>query len=133
MLHLRNQGTGTIIDQRITPDGKHLRRLGSLSFLLFMCSTCSTLYLRGKLTEDVCEVYDRHSPSVALLQTEVAHCSIRTSKHLLWSDRNQAGFSQGPPLTRKATGLAVGRRPLCATQLPCCPVHPGLFLRARLY
>lgn len=128
MLHLGNQGTGTIVDQRITPDGKDLRRLGSLSFLLFLCSTCSTLYLRGKLTEDVRKVYDRHSPSA-----EVAHCSIRASKHLLWSDRNQAGFSQGPPLTRKATGLAVGRCPLCATQLSCCPVHPSLFLRERLY
>lgn len=128
MLHLGNQGTGTIIDQHITPDGKDLRRLGSLSFLLFLCSTCSTLYLHGKLTEDVRKVYDRHSPSA-----EVAHCSIRASKHLLWSDRNQAGFSQGPPLTRKATGLAVGRCPLCATQLSCCPVHPSLFLRERLY
>lgn len=133
MLHLGNQGTGTIIDQHIAPVGKDLRRLGSVSFLLFMCSTCPTLYLCGKHTEDVREVYDRHSPSVALLQTEVAHCSIRASKHLLWSDRNQAGFSQGPPLTRKATGLAVGRHPLCATQLSCCPVHPGLFLRERLY
>lgn len=62
-----------------------------------------------------------------LLLTEVAHCSVRASKHLLWSNRNQAVVSQEPPLTRNATGLAVGRRPLCATQLPCCPFHPDLF------
>lgn len=59
MLHLRNQGTGIIIDQCITPVGKELRRLGSLSFLLLMCSMCSALYPCGKLTEVVHEVYDR--------------------------------------------------------------------------
>lgn len=59
MLHLGNQGTGTVIDQCITLIGKELRRLGSLSFLLLMCSMCSALYLCGKLTEDVHEVYDR--------------------------------------------------------------------------
>lgn len=66
MLHLGNQGTGAIIGQCITLVGKDLRKMGSLSFLLLMCSMFSALYLCGKLTEDVHEVYDPRGPSVAL-------------------------------------------------------------------